>query len=73
MLWILLGVSLALGSLALLAVLLLGLWRQVKALGRTMAEAQRVADGFSGLPVPSPGSPPTRTPATRGRAPDGRR
>jgi hypothetical protein len=54
--WILVDVALVLGSLLLLAVLLLGLWRQVKALGSTMAEAQRVVDGFSSLPVPDPGS-----------------
>ena len=59
MLWILLSVALVLGSLALLAVLLLRLWRSLKALGRTMAEAERLADGFSALPVPEAPTRPT--------------
>ena len=65
MLWILLSVALVVGSLIVLAVLLLGLWRQIKSLGSAMSQAEQVLGGFSQLPVPDPGS---RAPAARGPA-----
>ena len=68
MLWILLSVALVVGSLIVLAVLLLGLWRQIKSLGSTVSQAEQVLGGFSQLPVPDPGSRPARVPAARAPA-----
>ncbi len=72
MLWILLDVAIALAALAVLAVLVLGLWRQVKdlmsvvtAAGETITSATDAltaasADGLPGGPAAEHSRPPGR-------------
>ena len=71
--WILVDVVLALLALAVLAVLLLGLWRKVKALSSTVSQASerigRATDGLAAAQGAGPlGAPPAR-PADAGRSP----
>ena len=63
--WILVDVVLALLALSVLAVLLLGLWRKVKALSRTVKEAGdrigQATDGLAAAQGDGPlGAPPAR-------------
>ena len=75
--WILIDVVLVLLALAVLAVLLLGLWRKVKALSRTVdAASERIGQATDGLaaaqgagPLGAPAARPTdagRSPSTTG-------
>ena len=71
MAWVLLDVAIALAALAVLAVLVLGLWRKVKALsaavavaGETVGEAtERLAAAQSAGPLGA-GTAPGRPPST---------
>lgn len=70
--WVLLDVGIALAALAVLAVLVLGLWRKVKALsaavavaGATVAEAtDRLAAAQAAGPLGDGAAPPRRPPST---------
>jgi len=63
--WILVDVVLALLALGVLAVLLLGLWRKVKALSRTVSAAgERIGRATDGLAV-AQGAGPLGAPAAR--------
>ena len=68
MLWILLDVAIAAAALVVLAVLVLGLWRKVKALSSTVSAAsERLTEATDRLEAaqlagPQPGSP--RPPST---------
>ena len=69
MTWILLDLAIALVSLAVLAVLVLGLWRRVKALGRTVTLAGetvgRATDALAQAQATGPlGAPPSSTPTS---------
>ena len=70
--WILLDVTIAVAALAVLAVLVLGLWRKVKALssavavaGETVGQAtDRLADAQSAGPRGAPAGAHRRPPST---------
>ena len=70
--WILLDVAIALAALAVLAVLVLGLWRKVKALSATVAVAgeavgsatDRLAAAQATGPHGGPGATHLRPPST---------
>jgi len=70
--WILLDVAIALAALAVLAVLVLGLWRRVKALSATVAVAgetvgqatDRLAAAQASGPLGEPDADHRRPPAT---------
>ena len=69
MTWILLDLAIALAALAVLAVLVLGLWRRVKALGRTVTLAGetvgRATDALAQAQATGPlGAPPSSTPTS---------
>ena len=65
MLWILLDIAIAVAALAVLAVLVLGLWRKVKALSATVAAAgERLGEASDRLAAVQ---------AEAGHGPDGRR
>ena len=70
MTWILIDLAIALAALAVLAVLVLGLWRRVKALSGAVAKAgSAVAVATDALAVAqADGSPPGRPGA--GRSPE---
>ena len=56
--WILVDVMLALSALAVLAVLALGLWREVKALSRAVSQAgEQVTRATDGLAVAQEAGP----------------
>ena len=74
--WILVDVVLALGALLLLAVLLLGLWRKVKALSRTVARAGELMTTATDVLAQVQGTGPqggTGRPTAPERSPSARR
>jgi hypothetical protein len=78
-LWVLIDILLALAALAGLALVVLGLWRKVKDLGRELGRAgeaigratEELAELQATLPAPPPDGPSTaavKPVSTRGRA-----
>ena len=71
--WILIDLAIALLALAVLAVLVLGLWRRVKALGSTVARAgEAVAQASEALAVAQGDGPLGATQRSPAAGPQGR-
>jgi len=75
--WILIDVVLALLALAVLAVLLLGVWRKVKALSRTVSSASetvgRATEALAVAQSSGPVGARTALPGDTGRSPSAQR